>query len=593
MKVFDAIKRQNNMSSERIDTKNLASYILFALALLFLVLRAPYGWCFNDEPFLVTLAQRLYMGDSLLVDEWNPAQVVGPILLPFYALFNIVSKDNTGILLAFRYCYCVLWLTTCITVFQTVKKQCGSLLVSFCVFFYLIPFAPLDYMTLSYTSLGLMSCLMLCCLLLKSREELKIPFYCYALMVSVPICILVLSTPHMVLAYAVVWIASAIALFFKKNRADTCSYHLKAMMMSGVYLGAAAAFYCYFLIIRRIELSSLLPSVHMILAKPDSVTQSSIINRMINVVKSIFDKSLLYSVCLVVSSLTSIIFQKRMRPLRLGMFILCTVGFLWAQYWFLMDQMRIKFNYQMIDIALLGLAAFTMLDSKPWKLFFSFSCIGIVYTLLRGVGTDTGLASAGMTLTVCGVSSIVYIFQLCHEIREQYKKERRIRTITLILWVCLFVIQFCSEGYVKLFRQYWDRKPITLKETVEVGAAKGLITNRYDKEAYELQYYNLKKLLKNVDTDNPDVGFVSFSSSPIIYLDANLRFGTFSSWTFPYRESLLSALEAYKEINPDCRQTVFFAEEEDDIPKEFNTKEYVRFDEEGSVLLVEKSVLKQ
>ena len=68
------------------------SVFIMAAALFFLLLRAPYGWCFNDEPFIVTLAQRLYMGDRMILDEWHPAQVFGPVILPFYFFSDYLAR---------------------------------------------------------------------------------------------------------------------------------------------------------------------------------------------------------------------------------------------------------------------------------------------------------------------------------------------------------------------------------------------------------------------------------------------------------------------------------------------------------------------
>ena len=579
------------MKKRKTKIQDYTVLFMIGLALLFLILRAPYGWCFNDEPFLVTLAQRIYMGDSLLVDEWNPSQVTGVLLLPFYALFHIFSRDNTGILLTFRYFYCVLWFATCVVVFRTVKQQSKSRITSLCVFFYLILFAPLDYMTLSYTSLGLMSCLLLCCLLLNGGSKSRTPWYVYSMILSFLIGSLVLCAPHMVLAYIVAWVG-AVVLLIKKGQSDDCVYYEKSKVLSIAYLGVAAGVYCYYLIFSRIDLMSLLPSIQMILAKPDSVMRSNILVRLFYCVKSIINKSLIYSLCIVGCSLMSTFFRKRMRHIRVWMFALCSAGFLWAQFCFLTDQMDTKFNYQMIDIALLGFAAFAMLDTRPWNLFYSFSCIGFVYTLLRWAGTDTGLFSAGMTLTVCGVSSIIFVILLCQEMREQYKENKIVRVIPMVLCTGILILQLFSESYVKLFRQYWDRSPVMLRETVEVGAAKGLRTNRDDKQAYEARYAELKQLLENVDEDNPDIGFVSLTSSPIIYLDANLRFGVFSSWTFPYCEVLCKTLEQYREINPKCRQTVFFAEK-DDVPEDFKPEQFEFFKAQESVLFASPAVLRQ
>lgn len=45
--------------------------VMFAAAAVFLIWRAPYGYSFDDESFIVSLALRLTKGDMLLTGEWH------------------------------------------------------------------------------------------------------------------------------------------------------------------------------------------------------------------------------------------------------------------------------------------------------------------------------------------------------------------------------------------------------------------------------------------------------------------------------------------------------------------------------------------
>ena len=56
--------------------------LFFAALAAFLFWRARYGYSYNDEPFCITLAQRLYQGDALFRDEWHVCQNFGVVLLP-------------------------------------------------------------------------------------------------------------------------------------------------------------------------------------------------------------------------------------------------------------------------------------------------------------------------------------------------------------------------------------------------------------------------------------------------------------------------------------------------------------------------------
>lgn len=73
---------------------------------------------------------------------------------------------------------------------------------------------------------------------------------------------------------------------------------------------------------------------------------------------------------------------------------------------------------------------------------------------------------------------------------------------------------------------------------MQVGEAKELKTTVERKEEYEWQYEELKRLL-NLVKQKQEKRFVSFKASPIIYLDADLRFGTFTAWNFSYKENYM------------------------------------------------------
>ena len=60
---------------------------LFLISFILLGLRAMFGYSFNDEPFIMSLAQRLSFGDNLFIDEWHVTQNFGVILLPIYKLY--------------------------------------------------------------------------------------------------------------------------------------------------------------------------------------------------------------------------------------------------------------------------------------------------------------------------------------------------------------------------------------------------------------------------------------------------------------------------------------------------------------------------
>ena len=67
--------------------------------LVFLLIRLRYGYCYNDEPFNLSLGQRLYKGDTLIVDEWNFICSFSIIPYLFYTLFRVFNVTNQGVII--------------------------------------------------------------------------------------------------------------------------------------------------------------------------------------------------------------------------------------------------------------------------------------------------------------------------------------------------------------------------------------------------------------------------------------------------------------------------------------------------------------
>lgn len=564
--------------------KQLLSFLsAFAIAasLFFLFLRAPYGWCFNDEPFIVTLAQRLHMGDRLILDEWHPAQIFGPVLLPFYYVFRSFRPDNTGILLSFRYVYCAVWWITCLIVYHVIKKQTHSATIALCIFVYLVLFSPLDNMTLSYTSTGLMSSLMLSCILIKTKDTSQRNVILFSIVLSVCVTILILCSPYMAGAYFLLLITAILKP--KKRLLSGEEYLFQSVRWSGGFV--ALFFLLLFLCFVRKEgedWKTYLECIRLILSDPEHLN-TGILTRFITCFAEIVNGNRLYSVIIGISIVCGCC-RKGLQKYRLVFFILCVCGFFYAEYCYLRDNIYVKFNQQMIDIAILGFAAFPWLEDKPWDIFFGFSVLGLVYTFMNYLASNTGLYAIGMTLSVCGVGSIVYAVRLCQELKKQYFNKPVLGFIIPFICITVMTVQISGELFTRVIRQYWDEEPAALTETIQVGAAKGLKTTPEHKEEYELQYDELKTLLDCV-TDKEEKRFVCFTASPVIYLDADMRFGTFSAWNFS-RNNYMNDLAKYEVITRHSEESVFYISRQEDLPDLFPIEHYQMLRADKSALFV-------
>ena len=88
--------------------KNNAIALRLAVVLsvaVFLFWRCRYGFANIDECFNLSLAYRLWQGDSLLVDMWDLQQFFGVVMLPIVWVYMKVLGTTEGLLLNFRYLF--------------------------------------------------------------------------------------------------------------------------------------------------------------------------------------------------------------------------------------------------------------------------------------------------------------------------------------------------------------------------------------------------------------------------------------------------------------------------------------------------------
>ena len=570
---------ENHFSSgiHSAQIKNRLPWLLFfALGLAFLLCRAKYGFCFNDEPFCVTLAQRVYNGDALLAEEWHGCQLFSAILLPFYSVFRIFNDTNEGILLFLRHCYCILWWACSIYVAVSISRNSFGI---FFVFLFLLLFSPLDYMTISYTSIGLMSALAIGYILY------KLPTDCSCskktgLAFSLVWAILVLCSPFMVVGYLGLLVLAVVGTVFEKKIHSGC-YFRNLLVLYRYALLIDCILGCLFVfafILSRVELSAVISSIPYIFEDPEH----NFAGLRESIYSLVYEAYIQHRIFILVSVLT-FLFCLLFRPKhgRLLLFSINAALYVYSQV--MSVDIKHNFNVQMLPILFLGLVAFSLLQKKDWKLFLTFYGVCGCYTLLNGLASNTGIYAISMTAVVAGCAAIIFILQLKDEFKEIYSHQQYAQIIAVILLFGCLCLQVSSELYVKFTRQYWDDPPYQMTDTISSGAAKGLKTTSGSAYHYTRKYESLKYLLNQVDTSGKR--FLSCTSAPYIYLDADLDFATFSAWSFGYGSGLNSRILDYQSVNPDnIPDIIYCASEEDILPLVDGA--YVQYEHNGQYLFV-------
>ena len=79
---------------------------LFVLAELLLIRRSFYGFNTADEMYFIGTSERIFRGERILIDEWNPTQQLCSFLLhPIYCMMREGLGSTEGIVMASRFLY--------------------------------------------------------------------------------------------------------------------------------------------------------------------------------------------------------------------------------------------------------------------------------------------------------------------------------------------------------------------------------------------------------------------------------------------------------------------------------------------------------
>lgn len=99
------------------------AYVCLFICFLILLWRSFKGFCWTDESFYISTADRFIKGDIPLVDEWYRTQMSSILMVPFYAVYVLVAGSNTGIVLYFRILYMLLSSVTAIIYYRVLRKE--------------------------------------------------------------------------------------------------------------------------------------------------------------------------------------------------------------------------------------------------------------------------------------------------------------------------------------------------------------------------------------------------------------------------------------------------------------------------------------
>ena len=178
-----------------------------------LFIRSFYSFSWSDESFYLTLVHRFWLGERMIVDEWNPAQLSMLLLLPFYSIYQRITGGNEGIYLYFRLIYLGISAFIAFLTYMKLKKHNSRVASLICALLYLL-YSRANIGGMSYYNMTLSNVLLAVILLydcICEKKGHKIKLY----IVGILLAFAIINTPFLAFSYA------AIGIYFilKKNTA--------------------------------------------------------------------------------------------------------------------------------------------------------------------------------------------------------------------------------------------------------------------------------------------------------------------------------------------------------------------------------------
>ena len=517
--------------------KTLVVILLFVSCGLFLIWKAHQGYIFNDEPFMVSLGQRLVKGDRFFIDEWNTTQLVGVFYAPVVFLYTTISGGTVGIILFCRLVYVAWWLCVGVVLYRRLRQY--GLLSTVAVAFFLL-YTPLDEMTLTYNAMGLSLLLLFVSYYLIDGNIV------FDYINGIVLALAVLAYPGLLTVYVVYFIAVLVKSIFKIKTDEGISRMLSWKLFLRITAAAVSIAVVFCIFVFSAGLSSIVESLAAMFS-----TGADDKKDLFLLLEKLFEKMPIMTIGGPLVIAISIFDRNRHR--RTSLYMITQVFIFSLTIIYLIYKDIYSFNAIMIPLFFVGLQAFVFVKQRDSVLTLAFGVVGLISSFVWYFSSDTKIPSFSNGFVLINIASLIYLYRLHLESAIDLDKLILKRALPIALCFVLVCVQIGAELYIKVRRSYWDELFPALRTTIQVGAAKNLTTCDYYANRYNVVYDDVLEMRRLTGEDRSQK-LLSLSLFPSVFLDMDYEFGTFSSWTFTGNaldfDSLNRKLTKYYEMNP-------------------------------------------
>ncbi len=512
---------------------NLLPALILGICSICLLIRSFYSFSWSDESFYLTVVHRFWLGERILVDEWFFAQVWGPLRLPLYALYRLVTGGNEGVYLYFRLLYWGISTFTAWCTYNTLQRQnsrTASLLCALVYFLYSrANIGGMSYynMTLTWVLLGTLLFYEQVC----EKKARKRKLYVTGILLAFAVG----NTPYLALLYVILGIYLLV-----RNRYRFLRYEIMSVIAGTATVAVAYVGY----ILYKSPLNEIILSIPHILNEPEMQHAKHI--NLITVVPVILIRIIWrYKWTIWISGLLMIYIRHKKR--RCLLFTRKEINFLlgidllvFACNFFLSRNMLGCINIAGVLFAMPIISIFQRWKDLNKNVVRVFGAAGISLTLAFSLSSDTGLDAMAIGFVVINMGVILLVFHL-----DELQKKKIVSGIVLSVY-CVMIFQ---TAFLRFFSVYRDAPFSQLDTQITSGVGKYLFTT----QEHAKQYNNVKTAIDTYVRENDQV---LYSQNCFWgYLCTDNAYGTPSSWRMPFNSP---RLKEYYEVRPEKIPTCIF-----------------------------------
>lgn len=499
---------------------------LFLLLQIIFIVRSFYGFNTADEMYFIGTSERIFRGEKILIDEWNPTQQLCSFLLhPAYCLLRNLLGSTEGIVMAGRFVYLIY--SGVLTLFFYLRFQRRGY-ASFGPALLFAIFAPFSICVMSYNSIefGILPVLLA---VLSARMEHSAPEY---ILCGILMAVVVLANPFAVLMYVAYGLLCLVVTLHGKKKGAEPEGALQFKNFLWMTLGAGIILLLFLaFVFQRGSLPEVLANVPHIVG--DSEHQEGYFYKTWRYFHLCFKNYKWMFVGLAFVYGATWLDKRRYAHSLLYMILasLCVVPYL-IYYGFIFEHITV--NYQMLPLAFWCLEAYLVTEKRDRRLFFWWYLPAAVFTMIVQYATNTGIVTLSVAYGMCSCVGLMFV--------ADWLKEERGRAARCCV-ILVLLVQFAGTFFLRMTYDWGDDRTWALTAQMKRGPLKGVHTTPemadwYGKVLDELDMLEL--------TEKDEIMVVGVA--PWIYLYTDAGCGNYSTWQVHEKST---QLYDYYALHPD------------------------------------------